>query len=358
MVTRTNYYDALGRRYEVSQQAGSGNSTLGYVDDGSDVALAYNGSTSIGSLLGLGLDELFQLNFNGTLQSSVLKDPLGSVVGLSGSAKTITDLYQYEPYGASTHTSGTSLNNYQFAGQANDFNNLYFMRNRYYLPAIGRFISRDPAGLGGGTNMYAYAGDDPVNFSDPTGLEFVPIGGGSYGTYDGTFGDWGVMGGGVAVVGGSAGVMGLIGLGNVGFGAQAGWGPVAAVSFDLGDTWGTVGGFTGYSGLGGYFGLGTGVGAVGPGGLSLAQFYEGPQATPVAPPGSLTADQYSRELQWFDPFMTYGIGGGILAGTYAGSYFPPWGPLVGGIAGGAVGGYGSWKFLESAARRNKLPPTP
>ena len=169
MVTQTNYYDALGRRYEVSQQAGSGNSTLGYVDDGSNVALAYNGSTSIGSLLGLGLDELFQLNFNGTLQSSVLKDPLGSVVGLTGSSKTITDRYQYEPYGASTHTSGTSLNNYQFAGQANDFNNLYFMRNRYYLPAIGRFISRDPSGLGGGTNMYAYAGDDPVNFSDPTG---------------------------------------------------------------------------------------------------------------------------------------------------------------------------------------------
>ena len=126
MVTQTNCYDALGRPYEVSQQAGSGNSTLGYVDDGSNVALAYNGSTSIGSLLGLGLVELFQLNFNGTLQSSVLKDPLGSVVGLSGSAKTITDLYQYEPYGASTHTSGTSLNNYQFAGQANDFNNLYY----------------------------------------------------------------------------------------------------------------------------------------------------------------------------------------------------------------------------------------
>ena len=34
-VTQTNYYDALGRRYEVSQQTGSGDYTLGYVDDGS-----------------------------------------------------------------------------------------------------------------------------------------------------------------------------------------------------------------------------------------------------------------------------------------------------------------------------------
>jgi len=44
------------------------------------------------------------------------------------------------------------------------------MRHRYYLPAIGRFISRDPIGLAGGLNLYAYANDDPVDFSDPTGL--------------------------------------------------------------------------------------------------------------------------------------------------------------------------------------------
>jgi uncharacterized protein RhaS with RHS repeats len=44
------------------------------------------------------------------------------------------------------------------------------MRSRYYSPAIGRFISRDPAGLAGGINLYAYAGDSPTNFTDPTGL--------------------------------------------------------------------------------------------------------------------------------------------------------------------------------------------
>jgi hypothetical protein len=43
------------------------------------------------------------------------------------------------------------------------------MRGRYYDPQLARFISRDPSGLSGGTNMYEYAGDDPVDFSDPTG---------------------------------------------------------------------------------------------------------------------------------------------------------------------------------------------
>jgi uncharacterized protein RhaS with RHS repeats len=42
------------------------------------------------------------------------------------------------------------------------------MRNRYCDPSAGRFTQADPLGLGGGIN--AYAGGDPVNFSDPFGL--------------------------------------------------------------------------------------------------------------------------------------------------------------------------------------------
>ena len=49
------------------------------------------------------------------------------------------------------------------------------MRNRYYLPAIGRFISRDPIGLTGGLNMYPYAGDDPTNVVDPYGLLAIGV---------------------------------------------------------------------------------------------------------------------------------------------------------------------------------------
>jgi hypothetical protein len=44
-----------------------------------------------------------------------------------------------------------------------------FYRARYYDPSIGRFISRDPAGMPDGVNRYAYTGNDPVNFTDPTG---------------------------------------------------------------------------------------------------------------------------------------------------------------------------------------------
>jgi uncharacterized protein RhaS with RHS repeats len=47
---------------------------------------------------------------------------------------------------------------------------LYYMRNRWYEPRTGRFLSEDPIGLAGGINPYVYAGDDPVNRWDPRGL--------------------------------------------------------------------------------------------------------------------------------------------------------------------------------------------
>jgi len=45
------------------------------------------------------------------------------------------------------------------------------MRNRWYDPNSGRFTQQDPIGFAGGSNLYGYTGGDPVNFSDPFGLE-------------------------------------------------------------------------------------------------------------------------------------------------------------------------------------------
>ena len=47
---------------------------------------------------------------------------------------------------------------------------------RWYDPAIGRFISPDPAGFTDGPNLYPYVANDPVNMIDPVGLSRWDIG--------------------------------------------------------------------------------------------------------------------------------------------------------------------------------------
>ncbi len=44
---------------------------------------------------------------------------------------------------------------------------------RYYNPASGRFLNRDPAGYAGGCGLYGYAGGNPVNAMDPAGTQTV-----------------------------------------------------------------------------------------------------------------------------------------------------------------------------------------
>jgi RHS repeat-associated protein len=60
---------------------------------------------------------------------------------------------------------------YAYAGyRFDDATQLYYLRNRYYAPYLGRFLSPDPVGMAAGINMYAYAGNDPINSVDPSGL--------------------------------------------------------------------------------------------------------------------------------------------------------------------------------------------
>lgn len=95
-------------------------------------------------------------------------DRLGSVIGLSDAGGEV-GRYRYDPYGATLAAPAVS-NDFRYTAREYEDEDLYYYRARYYDPGMRRFIGEDPIGLAGGLNLYAYAGGDPVNYTDPLGL--------------------------------------------------------------------------------------------------------------------------------------------------------------------------------------------
>jgi RHS repeat-associated protein len=59
----------------------------------------------------------------------------------------VSDTFKYDFFGAERAHTGSSTDYWQFTGQQLDpqsARNFYYLRARYYDPAIGRFMSRDP----------------------------------------------------------------------------------------------------------------------------------------------------------------------------------------------------------------------
>jgi RHS repeat-associated protein len=105
-------------------------------------------------------------------------DGVGSIIALTDVNKNIQRTYSYaNAWG----TEATGSDNLPFNGVDRarwkgalllvPELNLYYMGARWYEGGTGRFLSEDPLGLGGGINPVTYAGEDPINNQDPSGLK-------------------------------------------------------------------------------------------------------------------------------------------------------------------------------------------
>ena len=156
-------YDPLGRRASRTVMS----TTTNFLYDGANPVQEQNGSGVTANLLTGGIDERFQRT-DSTGTYSYLTDALGSPVALTSSTGAEQTTYSYGPYGVLSAT-GSNGNDYTYTGREADGLGLNYFRARYYNPQIGRFISEDPVGLAAGPNEYAYVGDSPLNFIDPSG---------------------------------------------------------------------------------------------------------------------------------------------------------------------------------------------
>lgn len=97
-------------------------------------------------------------------------DGLGSSTLLTNAAGALQAFRRFDPWGKTIGAGGT-MPTYGYSGREPDLSTGYmYYRARYYDPTLGRFLGRDPIGLEGGINVYAYVDNNPVNFTDPSGL--------------------------------------------------------------------------------------------------------------------------------------------------------------------------------------------
>jgi RHS repeat-associated protein len=103
---------------------------------------------------------------------AVVSDHLGTPTEMYDEAGQITWRMRLDVHGVPTIDAGSETDcPWRWAGQYADPElSLVYNRWRYYEPRRGSYISADPVGFGGGTNLYAYV-DDPTTATDPFGLD-------------------------------------------------------------------------------------------------------------------------------------------------------------------------------------------
>jgi len=117
----------------------------------------------------------------------MLTDHLGSVRDIVNQAGEAVSHVTYDAFGNIVGGTGVLLTRYLYTGRELDtLTGLQYNRNRWYDPALGRWISEDPIGFWGGDyNLGRYVENGPPNGIDATGRLWSEVWAGIQGTGQG-----------------------------------------------------------------------------------------------------------------------------------------------------------------------------
>ncbi|MCB1377493.1 MAG: VCBS repeat-containing protein [Alphaproteobacteria bacterium] len=180
-------YDGENRLVAITRN--SNTATFAYGADGERAAKAFGTLTT--RYLGGEAEVLFDANIGndpglltswlhpevkreGAVTSWAHKDHLASTRRVSVMGAAPASIHDYGPYGQPLAANGsTVLSGKAYISERFDpETGLQYLHARYYDPDLARFLSPDswdPILAGVDINRYAYAGNDPVNLSDPNG---------------------------------------------------------------------------------------------------------------------------------------------------------------------------------------------
>jgi len=159
-------YDALDRL----ASANNGGAVTGYASDGTDIIAEYNGSNVLQKRYafdGSG-SPLVAHDASGN-RTWLLADERGSIIALANDSAAMTAIDTYDEYGI---PAAANQGTFQYAGMLwLSGPGLYAPTFRAYGAHLGRFNQTDPIGYASGVSLYGYVFSDPVNFTDPLGLQ-------------------------------------------------------------------------------------------------------------------------------------------------------------------------------------------
>ena len=173
-----NVYDALGLRMATVENGGYTEYTF---DRGSIIA-DYDKEEDRKTRHIRGYNLISQKGEEGEAHYC-LHNAHGDITKLVDSAGNVQNSYSYDAFGNTTSYTEKVENRFRYAGEQYDsIGKLYYLRARYYAPAMGRFINEDtyrgqiedPSTQ----NLYTYCLNNPIIYIDPSGHRVEGDGGG------------------------------------------------------------------------------------------------------------------------------------------------------------------------------------